>query len=833
MQVNYVRCLDVDYSSERKEPFWDVQLNIRDDTDMTAPKPLRTVEEAFRHFVKPEVLDDLYDASEGGFTEKQKAEKGIKFVSFPPVLTLQLKRFQFDIQHMDMVKLNSFFEFPDELDVTEFLSSTKEADQIKMQVDETTPETESKMQTEDQPEQQADGMDVVTEGTLIVDGKKVRGSKEADDMIVEDMDLASTATPDGGLQSDAQSSVSGGAASSVADANRKNEAEGAGISQSSVNVQESSSGASSDKHGKPGSSGEEDERGNKVIVGTSPSAGSTARALNKPTGSPDSTGGQGGGRRGSSPENMSMQSGGQYNANSGSRGSPASTNNAVGGNSSNGAPGNNSAEQQQGSPGSNVDMDVSSAAQTNKSAAENVKMADGEDSVSKSKKSSSPQHNKLQHGSPNINRTASSSSTATGSATKKAAGQDNIYKLYAVMVHKGCITAGHYYAMLRPFGKNWLRFDDERIQNCSAHAAVRDNYGGDTYSMQHYYDAWNDYPTVPMDKVHDLLGGASAAPDLLGGGAAAVAQTRTRIHSAYMLVYVKKSLFAELMRPPDPYLVNPTMCSRIVQRERILEARKLRDRVRQRRVTVKFMLEKDLVRCVDGFGMHNCTSHSSASTFSAQIAHVERDTTIKELTETVAEMLDVNPRLVSLFMLTFRDGMEVATGKGNQVLHPSDCLRERQTRGQQQVAGKQIDGRNRLFDPHEGFRDAATELRESSLKAEEGRRPRDERTSRFWANAMLRYWNNYNYIAAAEPHPVHQMAGQMKHPVTPGWLMRFMHTPNELSTEFFDSAKELADLQSGERNNASDTIREYLAETTSLSAGSKQVTLGYTNIHFG
>ena len=56
------------------------------------------------------------------------------------------------------------------------------------------------------------------------------------------------------------------------------------------------------------------------------------------------------------------------------------------------------------------------------------------------------------------------------------------------MVHKGCISAGHYYAMLRPYGKSWLRFDDERIYPSSKWAAVNDNYGGSSFDMSCFYD---------------------------------------------------------------------------------------------------------------------------------------------------------------------------------------------------------------------------------------------------------------------------------------------------------------------------------------------------------
>ena len=43
------------------------------------------------------------------------------FQSFPPVLHIQLKRFDYDIQQDAMVKLNDRFEYPPQIDLAEFL----------------------------------------------------------------------------------------------------------------------------------------------------------------------------------------------------------------------------------------------------------------------------------------------------------------------------------------------------------------------------------------------------------------------------------------------------------------------------------------------------------------------------------------------------------------------------------------------------------------------------------------------------------------------------------------------------------------------------------------
>jgi ubiquitin carboxyl-terminal hydrolase 7 len=79
--------------------------------------------DSFRDYTAIETLDgdNLYDAGEEH--GKQKAIKGIKFVKFPPVLHLQLLRFQYDPELDDTVKINDRFEFSETLDLNEFVDS--------------------------------------------------------------------------------------------------------------------------------------------------------------------------------------------------------------------------------------------------------------------------------------------------------------------------------------------------------------------------------------------------------------------------------------------------------------------------------------------------------------------------------------------------------------------------------------------------------------------------------------------------------------------------------------------------------------------------------------
>ncbi len=53
----------------------------------------------------------------------QDAEKGFRFIQFPPVLHLQLKRFDFDLESMRNYKIHSRYEFPRELDLSKYVDS--------------------------------------------------------------------------------------------------------------------------------------------------------------------------------------------------------------------------------------------------------------------------------------------------------------------------------------------------------------------------------------------------------------------------------------------------------------------------------------------------------------------------------------------------------------------------------------------------------------------------------------------------------------------------------------------------------------------------------------
>lgn len=74
----------------------DIQLNV---------KGMKKLVESFRDYVAVETLEgeNKYQAEGFGL---QDAKKGIIFESFPEVLHLQLKRFEYDVQRDAMVKVN-------------------------------------------------------------------------------------------------------------------------------------------------------------------------------------------------------------------------------------------------------------------------------------------------------------------------------------------------------------------------------------------------------------------------------------------------------------------------------------------------------------------------------------------------------------------------------------------------------------------------------------------------------------------------------------------------------------------------------------------------------
>lgn len=110
----YLRCINVEYESSRIEDFWDLQLNV---------SGCKSLDDSFKNYVEVETLegDNKYAAEGYGL---QDAKKGVIFESFPQVLHLQLKRFEYDFQRDAMMKVNDRYEFPEVWDASPYLDDT-------------------------------------------------------------------------------------------------------------------------------------------------------------------------------------------------------------------------------------------------------------------------------------------------------------------------------------------------------------------------------------------------------------------------------------------------------------------------------------------------------------------------------------------------------------------------------------------------------------------------------------------------------------------------------------------------------------------------------------
>ncbi|WAR25209.1 UBP48-like protein [Mya arenaria] len=106
------RCSKCGMASERLSEFYELDLNIQGH---------KTLNEAMKGFLEEEKLegDNQYMCSMCNC--KQDASRAIELKKLPPVLNLQLLRFVFDIKTGSKKKLNSCIQFPDVLDMSEFM----------------------------------------------------------------------------------------------------------------------------------------------------------------------------------------------------------------------------------------------------------------------------------------------------------------------------------------------------------------------------------------------------------------------------------------------------------------------------------------------------------------------------------------------------------------------------------------------------------------------------------------------------------------------------------------------------------------------------------------
>ena len=121
MMTDYVKCLKCGTEKSREDTFLDIPLPVRPFGSNVA---YNSVEEALAAFVQYETLEGNNQYQCEKCNKKCDAHKGLKFTRFPYLLTLHLKRFDFDFKTFHRIKLNDKVTFPDTLNLNTFISTT-------------------------------------------------------------------------------------------------------------------------------------------------------------------------------------------------------------------------------------------------------------------------------------------------------------------------------------------------------------------------------------------------------------------------------------------------------------------------------------------------------------------------------------------------------------------------------------------------------------------------------------------------------------------------------------------------------------------------------------
>jgi len=107
-------CSQCGYTSRRSEDFHDLLLNVTEMTGLAA---------SLADYTKAEALEggDQYFCET--CDKKVDATRSARFQSLPPILSIGLNRFTYDMTRYARVKVTTAFGFPTELDMAPFLET--------------------------------------------------------------------------------------------------------------------------------------------------------------------------------------------------------------------------------------------------------------------------------------------------------------------------------------------------------------------------------------------------------------------------------------------------------------------------------------------------------------------------------------------------------------------------------------------------------------------------------------------------------------------------------------------------------------------------------------
>lgn len=120
---DYVKCLKCGHESSRSDSYLDISVDVR---PFGSKEPYDNLEEALSAFVAPEILNGNNQYHCERCKSKQDAHKGLKYKSFPYLLTIQLKRFTFDYNTLQRIKLHDRLTFPYTIDLKDYVEKSPE-----------------------------------------------------------------------------------------------------------------------------------------------------------------------------------------------------------------------------------------------------------------------------------------------------------------------------------------------------------------------------------------------------------------------------------------------------------------------------------------------------------------------------------------------------------------------------------------------------------------------------------------------------------------------------------------------------------------------------------
>ena len=117
---SYIKVEDANYFGSREEPFYDLQLVV---------KNKKNIYSSFDAFFQVEVLDgkNKYCLESNGRKEYHRAEKGVRFKTVPPILLLHLARFDYDIQRGE-TKIFTRWDYYNSLDLSRYMPQAPRED---------------------------------------------------------------------------------------------------------------------------------------------------------------------------------------------------------------------------------------------------------------------------------------------------------------------------------------------------------------------------------------------------------------------------------------------------------------------------------------------------------------------------------------------------------------------------------------------------------------------------------------------------------------------------------------------------------------------------------